>query len=492
VVELHKRSPGTADNPGPNRSDEVELDETFCNSQSPESCAGRLPGQSTASCETNGSEVDLLKDQIFELVRKYYSLAFPRADFVAGESRIPCAGRVFDEDELVAAVESSLEFWLTLGRFGAEFEKEFAAFFGTRFATLVNSGSSANLLALTCLTSPSLNERRLSNGDEVITCACGFPTTVNPIVQNGLQPVFLDVTIPTYNIDTRQLEAALSKKTRAIMLAHTLGNPFDVDTVVSFAKKHGLFLIEDCCDAVGSTYKNKPVGTFGDLSTVSFYPAHHMTMGEGGCVMTNQAMLRKVVESLRDWGRDCWCDPGVANTCGKRFDWQLGELPHGFDHKYIYSHIGYNLKPTDIQAAIGLAQLKKLDTFIRVRRENFSYLTEGLKDLKDFFVLPEATAASNPSWFGFPLFLRPDCGIARKHLVEYLEAKQIATRLLFAGNLIRQPAYQGINYRAVSDLAQSDLVMHQVFWVGLYPALKRQALDYMLDVFHKAVKEVRR
>lgn len=448
--------------------------------------------QSSSYPKERDSELARVKSEIDNLVRQYHALAFPEKKFEPGKSRVLCAGRVFDEEELLLAVESSLEFWLTLGRFGAEFEKKFAQFFSTRFATLVNSGSSANLVALSALTSPQLGERRLVPGDEVITVACGFPTTVNPIVQNGLVPVFLDVTIPTYNIDVRQLDAALSSRTKAIMLAHTLGNPFDLQAVTAFAKRHNLFLIEDCCDAVGSTYQDKPVGSFGDLATVSFYPAHHITMGEGGCVLTNNAPLRKLVESFRDWGRDCWCAPGVDNTCGKRFAWQQGTLPFGFDHKYIYSHIGYNLKPTDIQAAIGLAQLDKVDRFIKARRENFQYLLAGMKGLESIFVFPEATANSNPSWFGFPLCVRKESGISRTDLVQYLESHQIATRQIFAGNLVRQPAYKDINCRSVSDLGQSDIVMEDVFWVGLYPGLKQQQLDYMLEVFHKAPTALRR
>lgn len=432
-----------------------------------------------------------LRNQIVDLVRRYHRAAFPEKPFLAGVSKVPCAGRVFDAEELIFAVDASLDFWLTLGRFGHDFEKEFARYFGVHTAILVNSGSSANLLALTALTSPSLNDRRLVPGDEVITVASGFPTTVNPIIQNGLIPVFVDVDIPTYNIDTSELEAALSSRTRAIMLAHTLGNPFDLDTVTAFAKAHDLYLIEDCCDAVGSTYDGKPVGTFGDLATVSFYPAHHITMGEGGCVLTNKGRLKRLVESFRDWGRDCFCEPGVDNTCGKRFAWKLGGLPEGFDHKYTYSHIGYNLKPTDIQAAIGVAQLKKLDAFIAQRKKNFSKLLEGLHDLTDVFVLPVATDKSEPSWFGFPLYLREDAGVHRHQLLKYLESRNVQTRLLFGGNLTRQPAFVNVPHRKVSDLSRSDRVMNQVFWIGVYPGLSGDALQYTLDVFHEAVPRLR-
>ncbi len=324
-----------------------------------------------------------------------------------GQSQVAYAGRVFDAEELVHLVDSSLDFWLTTGRFAARFEREFRKFFGRRDAILVNSGSSADLVALSCLTSPKLGERALKPGDEVITVAAGFPTTVNPIIQNRLVPVFVDVTVPTYNIDVRQLEEAYSERTRAMMVAHTLGNPFDLGAVMDFVRRNDLWLVEDCCDAVGSLYQGRPVGTFGDLATVSFYPAHHMTMGEGGCVLTDTPLLRTLSESFRDWGRDCWCEPGKDNTCGKRFDWQLGELPCGYDHKYTYSHIGYNLKLTDMQAAIGVAQLQKLPCFIEARRNNFRLLHEGLRDLEDLFILPEATSGSDPSWFGFPIGVRP-------------------------------------------------------------------------------------
>ena len=343
-----------------------------------------------------------LRDRIRGLVGEYYREAFPPSVFEPGVSSVPISGRVFDEQELELLVESSLDFWLTTGRFAEQFEREFAKFVGVREAVLVNSGSSANLLAVTALTSPKLGDRRLRPGDEVITLAAGFPTTVNPILQNGLVPVFIDVDLPTFNVDVSYLEAALSERTRAVIFAHTLGNPFDLSAVTAFAKKHGLWLIEDCCDAVGSTYRGQKVGTFGDLATVSFYPAHHITMGEGGCVLTNKPLLRTLVESFRDWGRDCWCAPGNENTCGKRFDWQLGELPHGYDHKYIYSHVGYNLKATDMQAAVGVAQLKKLPEFIEARKRNFSYLKAGFKDVEEHFILPEATTNSDPSWFGFP------------------------------------------------------------------------------------------
>lgn len=432
-----------------------------------------------------------LKNQILNLVAQYHASAFPERTFTRGETSVPVSGRVFDATELQYLVDASLDFWLTTGRFANQFEREFARLFGLRNAMLVNSGSSANLVALSALTSPSLSERQLRPGDEVITVAAGFPTTVNPIIQNQLVPVFLDVDLPTYNIDVSQLEAALTNRTKAIMLAHTLGNPFDLATVSAFAKEHNLWLIEDCCDAVGSTYNGKPVGTFGDLATTSFYPAHHITMGEGGCVLTNQPPLKKLVESFRDWGRDCWCDPGKDNTCGKRFDWQLGELPYGYDHKYTYSHIGYNLKLTDMQAAVGVAQLQKLPDFIAARRRNFQILLEGMHDLEEFFMLPEATAGSEPSWFGFPMAVRPDAPFSRDQLVRFLESKKIGTRLLFGGNLIRQPAYRNVTYRTIGPLTNSDFIMNQVFWIGLYPGLSSEALAYTLDMLHEGVQVLR-
>jgi CDP-6-deoxy-D-xylo-4-hexulose-3-dehydrase len=382
-------------------------------------------------------------------------------------------------------VDSSLDFWLTTGRYAHQFEKEFARFFHMRHAILVNSGSSANLLALTCLTSPLLGDRKLSPGDEVITVAAGFPTTVNPILQNNLVPVFIDVDIPTYNVNVTQLSAALSDKTRAVILAHTLGNPFNLEAVTAFCKEHNLWLIEDCCDAVGALYNSQPVGRFGDMATVSFYPAHHITMGEGGAVLTDKPKLKKLIESFRDWGRDCWCETGKDNTCGKRLDWQLGDLPHGYDHKYTYSHIGYNLKATDMQAAIGVAQLKKLPAFIEARRANFEYLHKGLQDLQEFLILPEATPNSQPSWFGFPIAVRPEAPFTRNQAVQFLESHKIATRLLFGGNLVRQPAYRNVPYRIVGSLKNADFVMNQVFWIGVYPGLTRPMLDFICDSLHE-------
>jgi CDP-6-deoxy-D-xylo-4-hexulose-3-dehydrase len=425
---------------------------------------------------------DQLRAKILELVAEYSAEAFPEKQFIPGVSSVPVAGRVFDSNDVQHLIDSSLDFWLTTGRFAHEFEIEFARFFKMRHAILVNSGSSANLLALTCLTSPQLKERQLKPGDEVITVATGFPTTVNPIFQNGLVPVFVDVDIPTYNIDVTQLEAAFSEKTRAVMVAHTLGNPFNLEAVTAFCKEHNLWLIEDCCDAVGALYNGQPVGRFGDVATVSFYPAHHITMGEGGAVLTDKPKLKKLIESFRDWGRDCWCETGKDNTCSKRFDWQLGDLPHGYDHKYTYSHIGYNLKVTDMQAALGVSQLKKLPGFIERRRENFNYLTERLSPLQDFFILPKATPNSTPSWFGFPISVRPEAPFNRDDTVRWLEHHKIGTRLLFGGNLTRQPAYRGQNFRVVGDLARSDEVMRNVFWIGVYPGLTKSMLDYVSDI----------
>lgn len=427
---------------------------------------------------------DLLRAQILGLVREYHDVAFPAEEFVPGDSVVPVAGRVFDADEVEHLVDSSLDFWLTTGRFAHEFERRFAKLFGRRHAILVNSGSSANLVALSALTSKTLGKRRIQPGDEVITVATGFPTTVNPIVQNGAVPVFLDVDIPTYNVDVTYLEDALSPRTRAVMMAHTLGNPFDLATLTAFCEEHDLWLVEDCCDAVGATYDGRHVGSFGDVASVSFYPAHHITMGEGGCVITHKGRLKVLVESFRDWGRDCWCEPGKENTCGKRFAQQFGDLPVGYDHKYVYSHIGYNLKLTDMQAAVGVAQLDKLDGFVSARRANFARLHAGLGDLEEFFILPEPTPRSDPSWFGFPLAVRPGTGLARPEVVAGLEARLIHTRQLFAGNLIRQPAYRDIPHRVVGELRNADYVMDNVLWVGVYPGLGHAQIDHMLETLH--------
>jgi CDP-4-dehydro-6-deoxyglucose reductase, E1 len=426
-----------------------------------------------------------LREQILGLVSEYYEKAFADEAFIPGQTQLPISGRVFDAADMQSLVDSALDFWLTSGRFAKQFENEFASYCGVGNALLVNSGSSANLAALACLTSPSLGDRRLKPGDEVITIAAGFPTTVNPIVQNGLVPVFVDIEVPTYNIDPSLLEEALSARTRAVIVAHTLGNPFDIRAVTDFVRRHDLWLIEDCCDALGAEYEGRRVGSFGDLATFSFYPAHHITMGEGGCVVTNQPELNTLVESFCNWGRDCWCEPGKSGTCGKRFDWQLGELPHGYDHKYIFSHIGYNLKATDMQAAVGLAQLQKLQEFIEARHRNFRTLYDGLRDLEEFFLLPQATPASRPSWFGFPLTVRPEAPFSRNDIVRHLEDNKIATRLLFGGNLTRQPAYRGVNYRVSGELKNTNFVMERLFWVGVYPGITPAMLDYMIEIFHQ-------
>jgi CDP-6-deoxy-D-xylo-4-hexulose-3-dehydrase len=435
------------------------------------------------------TKAENLRAQILALTAEYYSEAFPAREFIPGQTSVQVSGRVFDADELQSLIDSSLDFWLTTGRFAAQFEKEFARFFGLRHSILVNSGSSANLVALSALTSPSLKDKALKPGDEVITVAAGFPTTVNPIVQNNLAPVFVDVHIPTYNVDTNQLESALSNKTRAIMLAHTLGNPYNLSAVTEFAKQNNLWLIEDCCDATGAKYQGQNVGTFGSLATVSFYPAHHITMGEGGAVLTDSPALKKLVESFRDWGRDCWCEPGKENTCGIRFEHQLGELPFGYDHKYTYSHIGYNLKATDMQAAVGVAQMKKLPAFIEARRANFKKLHEGLQDLQEFFILPEATPNSEPSWFGFPIALRNGAPFTRNQIIQFFESRKIATRLLFGGNLVRQPAYKNVLHRVAGPLDNTDFVMNNVFWIGVYPGLTEAMLSYMIETLHEFVRK---
>lgn len=434
---------------------------------------------------TNG--IEGLRQQILDLTAQYFAEAFPAAEFQPGITPVPVSGKVIDANDVSSVVDSALDAWFTTGRFAEEFERKLARFVGVRSAALVNSGSSANLVALSTLTSPKLGDRRLKPGDEVITVAAGFPTTINPIIQNRLVPVFVDVTLPTYEIDVTQLEAARSEKTRAIMVAHTLGNAFDLDAVTAFARKHGLWFVEDCCDALGTTWKGRRVGTFGDISTVSFYPAHHITMGEGGAVLTDAPNLKVIIESFRDWGRDCWCDPGKENTCGKRFDWQLGSLPCGYDHKYIYSHVGYNLKATDMQAALGVSQLSKLPDFIERRKQNFQYLLKGLAPLQDYLLLPEATPGSDPSWFGFLIGVRESAPFSRQDLVRALEAKKIGTRLLFGGNLLRQPAYEGCEFRSVGDLKNTDFIMNNVFWIGVYPGLTEKMLDYMVGVITEFV-----
>ena len=440
----------------------------------------REPDEEMASPPARARSADAVRDEIRRLVAEYHSLAFPARPYRPGDA-IPVAGRVFDAREVQQLVDSGLDFWLTTGRFAEEFERRFAARVGVRSASLVNSGSSANLLAVTALTSHKLLEARLLPGDEVITVAAGFPTTVNPILQCGLVPVYVDVEHPerraTYNVDPNRLEGAKSDRTRAVVLAHTLGNPFDCAAVTDFCRRHDLWLVEDCCDALGAEFDGRHVGGFGDVATCSFYPAHHITMGEGGVVFTDSARLEKLVESFRDWGRDCWCEPGHDDTCGKRFDWQLGELPHGYDHKYIYSHVGYNLKATDMQAAVGVAQLTKLDGFVAARRRNFARLRAGLEPFSDLLILPEATPGSTPSWFGFPLSVRPTAPFTRRELVGHLDAARIGTRLLFGGNLLRQPAYHDRPHRIAGDLAGADSIMRHTLWLGVYPGLSDAHVD---------------
>ena len=424
---------------------------------------------------------DFLKQQILDLVDQYSALKYEKKPFTAGVDVIPPSGKVLGAQELKNMVEASLEGWLTSGRFNVAFEKSFSKFVGVRHTLTTTSGSSANLLALTALTSPKLGERALKPGDEVITLAAGFPTTVNPILHNGMVPVFVDIDIPTYNINPKKIESSVSNQTRAIMIAHTLGNTFDLETVMAVAKKYNLWVIEDCCDALGSHYKGQHVGSFGDIATCSFYPAHHITMGEGGIVFSKNSRLRRIIESFRDWGRDCYCDPGCDNTCGKRFSQQLGSLPFGYDHKYTYSHLGYNLKITDMQAACALAQMDRLPDFIQTRKHNFNFLKNALKSCEEFLILPEATQDSDPSWFGFPVTLRDGVNVSRVDLLKYLDKFKIGTRLLFAGNLIRQPYFDGRNYRISGKLRNTDKVMNDTFWIGVYPGLDDERLSFIVN-----------
>lgn len=423
----------------------------------------------------------ILNSHIGALVSMAMNELHAHQEFVPGETQVPVTGKVFGETELSAAVSASLDFWLTSGPYTEKFESRFAKIVGMRHAFMVNSGSSANLLALSALTSPKLGERALRPGDEVITVAAGFPTTVTPILQNGLIPVYVDIDLLTYVANEAALEAAISPKTRAIMMAHTLGNPFNLDLVARLAEKHNLWVIEDSCDGLGGTYKGKTLGSFGDLSTFSFYPAHHITTGEGGAVLVKKAAHKTIVESFRDWGRDCWCPPGCDNTCLKRYEWTLGDLPEGYDHKYTYSHLGYNLKSGDIQAAIGLAQLDRLDSFIDSRRRNWAYLKSGLKGLEEFLVLPEASPDSDPSWFGFAITVKENGPKSRNQIVQELNESKIATRLLFGGNLLRQPAFKGTPRRVVGELTNTDIVMTDTFWIGVWPGLTTPMLDYMIE-----------
>jgi CDP-6-deoxy-D-xylo-4-hexulose-3-dehydrase len=421
------------------------------------------------------------REHITSLAKTYTNRFHSKQDFEPGISPVPVSGKVLDSEEMSNLVNSCLDFWLTEGRFNETFSKKMADFVGRKYFLTCNSGSSANLLAVSALTSPLLEENALKPNDEVITCATGFPTTINPIITNKLVPVFVDVDLPTYNIDVLSLEAAITPKTKAIVIAHTLGNPFNLGKVVELAKRHGLFLVEDTCDALGATYDNKLVGTFGDVSTLSFYPAHHITTGEGGAVYCDNSRIKRAAESLRDWGRDCWCAPGKDNTCKKRYGWCLGELPSGFDHKYIYSHLGYNLKMTDMQAAIGIAQLAKAQSFIEARRRNFSLLSDALEALHEYIILPKATPNSNPSWFGFPISIRQDSHYKRNDLVQHLNAFNIGTRLLFGGNLLKQPYMRDVKYKVVGNLSNSDFVMQNSFWVGVYPGLTEAHISYIAD-----------
>ena len=424
------------------------------------------------------AKTQALREQIASLVQEYATIALRSEPFLPGATVVPPSGKLLDATELQHMVEASLDGWLTTGRFNTEFEKKLAAFIGVKHLITVNSGSSANLVAFSALTSPRLGDRAIRQGDEVIGVAAGFPTTVNPIIQFGAVPVFVDVDRLTHNIDASKIEAAISPKTKAIMLAHSLGNPFNLEVVTALCKKYKLWLVEDCCDALGSTYRGQMVGTFGDIATLSFYPAHHITMGEGGAVFTNNDELKVIAESFRDWGRDCYCAPGKDNTCGKRFGWKLGDLPEGYDHKYTYSHLGYNLKITDMQAACGLAQLQKAPGFIQARKENFAFLKERLKDCEEFMNLPQATEHSDPSWFGFPITLKENCPVSRVDLLTYLDQNKVGTRLLFAGNLTRQPSMAGAKYRVSGTLTNTDNVMNNTFWIGVQPSLTREMLEY--------------
>jgi CDP-6-deoxy-D-xylo-4-hexulose-3-dehydrase len=425
-----------------------------------------------------------LKEEIMSLVAQYVREEHSEKTFLPGESPVPPSGKVFGVEEVQNLVDSALEFWLTTGRFDEAFRRRLAGFVGVRHALTTNSGSSANLLAVSALTSPLLGERALRAGDEVITVASGFPTTVNPILQNRLIPVFVDVDIPTYNVIPDRVEEAIGPRTRAVILAHTLGNPFDVARILEIVDRHDLWLIEDCCDALGATYDDQMVGTFGSLATCSFYPAHHITMGEGGAVLTKTPLLKRIVESFRDWGRDCWCEPGKENTCGKRFDWKLGDLPEGYDHKYCYSHLGFNLKITDMQAAVALAQMDRLPDFIAKRRENWNLLKAGLSSLEEHLILPTATPGSDPSWFGFTMTLR-NGSISRTNLLAYLDERRIGTRLLFGGNLLRQPYFRGLPHRVVGGLENSDTITERTFWIGVYPGIDGAMIEYVIESLHR-------
>lgn len=432
-----------------------------------------------------------IKIEIFEKIKSIYSIRKNNEKFVPGETYINYAGRVYDENEIIKLVDSSLDFWLTSGKYANQFEEEFAKFLGVNFCLLTNSGSSANLLAISALTSHKLGEKQLKPDDEVITTACGFPTTLNPIIQNNLKPVFIDIDIGTYNINAKKIEDAISDKTKAIFIPHTLGNPFDIDKIVEISKKYDLWVIEDNCDALGSKYNGKFTGSYGHISTFSFYPAHHITMGEGGALLTNDPLLKDIIISFRDWGRDCWCEAGCDDSCGKRFKWQMGSLPYGYDHKYIYSHVGYNLKITDMQAAIGIEQLKKFPNFMEVRKRNFEILYGKLKLYEEYLILPEKYQNADPCWFGFPILVKKSAPFKRENIVEYLEIHKIATRMLFGGNLIRQPAYENLQYRQVDSLENTDIVMNNLFWIGVYPGITEEKMKYILEIFENFFRDIK-
>ncbi len=448
-------------------------------------------GQLVPAMNTPFDMEHVQRELVLDSCRQYFA-GRPAVRFVPGETYIPVTGKVLDAEDLVHLVDASLDLWLTAGRYASELEQRIAGYFGLKHASLTNSGSSANLLAFSALTSPKLNVRRIAPGSEVLTVAAGFPTTVAPIIQNGCVPVFVDVDLATANVDASRLAAAVTPKTRAIMLAHTLGNPFDLRAVTEIAKAHKLHLIEDCCDALGASFDGRKVGTFGDVATLSFYPAHHITMGEGGAVLTNRVSTNKLINSFRDWGRDCWCDPGKDNTCGQRFDWKLGELPRGYDHKYIYSHVGYNLKVTDMQAAVGLSQFAKLDTFVARRRENFAAYREAFvaERLDEHFLLPQATPGGDPSWFGFLVTIRDGSPLKRLDVVRYLEEHRIGTRQLFAGNLTRQPALKSVEFRVAGSLANTDKIMNDSFWIGVWPGIGAAERSYVIETFRNMIRDL--
>ena len=435
------------------------------------------------------SDSQSIRKQIIELTSNYYEKAHQPKKFIPGKTIIPVSGRVFDNNDIQHLVSSSLDFWLTTGRFNAEFEKKIAEFIGINFVLTTNSGSSANLLAISSLMSDNLGNKKMNPGDEVITLASGFPTTVNPIFQNNLIPTFVDIDLQTFSANPKDIESAITSKTKAIVIAHTLGNPFDLESISKIAKENNLWLIEDCCDALGSKYDDKHVGAFGDIATFSFYPAHHITMGEGGAIITNNPTLRRIIESLRDWGRDCFCPPGKNNTCGKRFEWQLGELPVGYDHKYTYSNLGYNLKITDMQASVGLSQIQKLSKFIKIRKNNFNYLKSNLSKYSEYLILPEATIKSSPSWFGFPIVVLDKAPFSKNDLISFLSSKLIDTRPIFGGNLTKQPYLKGKEFKISGKLENTDLIMNNGFWLGVFPGLNTSMLDYVISQFESFFKK---